>query len=88
VLRLHIRSGPGEPAHEGRSAPDDDLDALRALCAALWDEAASSVPDDGQADRSGRLAQIVDLHVGVDADGDDMRSRQAAADVLARLGLT
>jgi HAD superfamily hydrolase (TIGR01450 family) len=88
VLRLHARSGPGEPAHEGRSAPDDDLDALRALCAALWDEAASSVPDDGQADRSGRLAQTVDLHVGVDADGDDMRSRQAAADVLARLGLT
>ena len=88
VLRLHARSGPGEPAHEGRSAPDDDLDALRALCAALWAEAASSVPDDGQADRSGRLAQTVDLHVGVDADGDDMRSRQAAADVLARLGLT
>lgn len=64
------------------TAAADHIDALRALCAALWD--AARVASDSESDAAGEPAGPI-VQVDTAEDGED--SRQAAADVLARLGL-
>jgi hypothetical protein len=78
-LRLRLRTRRDYEGHaEPETPPDgDDLDALRAMCAAAWawDAAADDAGDSGApGDRSG---------VHVVADGDDAESAAA----LQRLGL-
>jgi glycerol 3-phosphatase-2 len=85
-LTLRRRADPrlGENEAEDATAAQSDLDALRALCAALWASERSERAEDGDAAAAGGRAQLV---VRADADANDAAARQAADAVLRRLGL-
>jgi hypothetical protein len=89
VLRPHDHPGPGE--HPGRDegvSSDqavEDLDALRALCAALWSAHDSAEPADAGG-AAGRSRSEPAVHV--EAGGDGVHARRAAQETLGRLGLS
>jgi hypothetical protein len=76
-----------EPSHAGdpgsATPGHDDLDALRALCAALWESDPLQPPE--------RREGVVDPHeqaaILIAADGGDEESKESAAEVIDRLGL-
>ncbi len=84
-LTLRRRADPrrSDDEAEDGTASDGDLDALRALCAALWASGRSERAEDGATAVVGR-AQLV---VRADADAQDAASKQAADEVIRRLGL-
>lgn len=80
-LGLELVGGvAGSAQSDGRVDPDQSLDGLRALCAALWalDEADDEPGRGGRAPQSG---------ITVEARGDDNAARRGANELIERLAL-